>query len=344
MARPMRRTSEMRDAIIQDFIKHLDSTKTSDGKLSYSKTLSYPAGKEATIIYSEKAWFKTIMLVETQKLEVGWYGICRRAEDDDTTFYIDDILVYPQAVTGATINPDDVKFAAWEDSLDDETFNNLRFHGHSHVNMGVFSSGTDEDFRMRRLSQLEENEFFVFQVFNKRGEIHSAIYDSRNNIFYENKDITTLVVCDDMKVWEKHKRIAKLLGEISAEDIVATAALCQATGIHGFLKNADNLVEEERRTYGNYQRGQGYSPGQGWYDGTAWRGNSSYAPPAQLPSSNTGGAKAPTKGKSGIGSGTPPTSTSSVHTDDLQHFTPEQQEILRDPFGYMDDLGSCYYD
>lgn len=263
MAKPIKFTGEIRNSILQDFIAKLDAARMGTTGFKYERTAQYDDERKATIVYSPTAWFKTIMLVETQPKEVGWHGVCYRDEDTPNEFYIEDIIIYPQKVTGTTITPDPTEYTDWMNGLDDETFNHLRFHGHSHVNMAVFSSGTDEGFRNDRMSQLKDDDFYVFQVFNKKGEIHSAIYDYRNNTLYENGDIATEVECESMDVWDFYKAAAKLLRKYSGSTAGFEQALQVYTdaGMDSFLDEADGAVKEDKATVNSWQHTSGKQTG-----------------------------------------------------------------------------------
>ena len=270
MAKPIKMTPEIQQQCILDFTKRLAEARMTGRGFEYKKTFEYEVDMKAKVHYTQKAWYKTIMLVETQGKEVGWHGVCRRDPNDDTRFVIEDIIVYPQAVTGATITPDPKEYNLWMEGLDDDTYNNMRFHGHSHVNMAVSPSGTDMTFRSDRLGQLGEDDYYIFQIFNKRGEISTEVYDYRNNILYESKDVDTVVDCGDgdMKMWETYKTVGKMLLASSVEDLQPAINLFKEAGTAAFLEEAKALVVEHKPTYGAGQRTQGYSGGSyGGYSG-----------------------------------------------------------------------------
>lgn len=328
MAKPIKLNEMVRASIVDDFIKKLESARLTATGFKYEKSFSYEDKRHATIVYSKAAWYKTVMIVDTQPKEVGWHGICRRDSEDPSTFHIEDIILYPQKVTGTTITPDEVEYTEWMNGLDDDTFNNLRFHGHSHVNMGVFSSGTDEKFRNDRMSQLQDDDFYVFQVFNKRGEIHSAIYDYLNNTLYENDDIETLVECETMDIWDDYVRIGKMLRGIDYDKLAEVAALYDAVGMGEFLDDAAQSVKEEKFTY-QYPQYQG-----GYYNGGYGQ--------------NYGGKKdSTTPNTSGFSSSRPaPASKETVEADDDDEGFADQklQDIIKDPFGVYDGFGEYDYE
>jgi len=186
MARPIVMTDTMKQKAQQEFLEMLAGTKMSDGKLSYSKSFTYKdAG--AVVWLSPEAYKKTLALVTEFSDEVAWHGTVSRSGDDE--FIIEDIFVYPQEVTGSTVNTDQEAYTKWLYELDDDTFNKVRMQGHAHVNMGVSPSGVDDRHRQQILEQLEDGMFYIFMVWNKRLEVHTLIYDMERNILYDDKDV-----------------------------------------------------------------------------------------------------------------------------------------------------------
>ena len=115
--------------------------------------------RKATVYFTELAYRKFQALVDGFNNEVAWHGLAYRGEDESKDeYYITDILVYPQEVTGATVTTDQKKYQDWLMSQEDNIFNNVRMQGHSHVNMGVSPSGVDENLYESILTQLDETQ------------------------------------------------------------------------------------------------------------------------------------------------------------------------------------------
>jgi len=281
MARPIRLDSHMKMGILKAVAQQLDATRMTHSGIKIEKKFLLDGEHKCTVCYTQKAWFKTIMLIETQQDEVGWYGLCYRDKEDSTVFRVEDIFVYPQKVTGTTVTPDAAEEAAWLNEFDDETFNHLRCHVHSHVTMGVTPSAVDQKFRDDRLSQLRDDDFMVFQIMNKRGEISSAVYDFAENIFYETEDVSTVVECESMEIWKTYKEIGKLLKGCNPEDIQPAVDLFVDAGVGAFLEEADEAVTKEIKPAtgyyggsGNYWNGMnGYRDYRNGYYNGSWKGN-----------------------------------------------------------------------
>lgn len=146
-----------------------------------------------TIYISANAYVKMRMLVDQMSTEVGWYGTVTKCPGLQETYVIEDILVYPQKVTGATCEQDETKMFDFEMSLTTEQVNTKRFQGHSHVNMGVTPSGVDEQFYQDLLTQV--NDYFIICITNKKNDYTVRFYDVENNILYT--DLELKVLLDD---------------------------------------------------------------------------------------------------------------------------------------------------
>ena len=172
----------------------LEELKMSDGKINYSKSFKYKDAS-AVLWLTPEAYNKTVALVTAFSDEVAWHGIAARYGKGE--FIIEDIMVYPQEVTGSTVNTDQDGYTKWLYEFDDDLFNRIRMQGHSHVNMGVSPSGVDSGHREKILSQLDGDMFYIFMVWNKRLETHTLIYDMARNVLYDDDDVEVKIVGDD---------------------------------------------------------------------------------------------------------------------------------------------------
>ena len=221
MAKIIKLTEEHIERICKAFRDALTTEKLSDGKINFSQSLT-TIKRDATVYFTEMAWIKMQSLVREFDKEVAWHGIARRGDDvSKDEYYITDILVYPQEVTGATVNTDQEKYQNWLMSQDDETFNNIRMQGHSHVNMGVTPSGVDNLLYDRILEQLEDDMFYIFMIWNKRQEKTIKIYDLSKNVLFETSDCTVKILDDTI-------------------------------GLESFMKDAKEKVKENTYSYTSY--------------------------------------------------------------------------------------------
>lgn len=153
--------------------------------------------EKAHLTFTATAYVKMQFLIHKFSGEVAWHGVCRRTSDDKSEFVVEDILVYPQEVGSATVNTDQQDYQEWLYNQPDEVFNNIRFQGHSHVNMPVNPSGVDLDHQKNLLSQMADDMFYVFVIWNKRNERTVMIYDYLRNLFFDTKDVEVDISNDD---------------------------------------------------------------------------------------------------------------------------------------------------
>lgn len=217
MSKIIKLTQEHLDEIRKEFDEMLKGVKLSDGKISYTKALGY-VDRKAKLYFTERAYMKMLALVREFDKEVAWHGLARRGDDPEKNEYIIyDILVYPQEVTGGTVNTDQVEYQMWMYSHDDETFQHIRMQGHSHVNMPTHPSAVDTAWYDEILSQLDDTMFYIFFILNKRNEKTIRIYDFAKNLQFETQDVEIEIIEDD-------------------------------TGIEAFLRDAKKMVQEKKYT------------------------------------------------------------------------------------------------
>lgn len=171
---------------------------------------SYIAPKRPSIIFTTEAKNKMWALVDCMEKEIGWHGVVYR---EGNTFIVSDILVYPQTVTRATIDADEKGFTKWLTEYmmkDDDTFDHIRLHGHSHVNMQCFPSGTDTKLQEDYTAKLSDGDYYIFIIVNKKREFWCAIYDNASGIYFEKADID--FDANDQTAWAE-EQIKKYIKE-----------------------------------------------------------------------------------------------------------------------------------
>jgi hypothetical protein len=166
------------------------------------KPEDYLGVADITVDFSAMAYLKQHMLVAQHREEIAWHGIVRVSEDRKF-FRIEDILVYPQSVTGATVTVDEKAYQVWKNALNDDQYNNLRYQAHSHVNMGTTPSGVDTTLYDGILSTLGAQSYYIFLIINKSGQFWINIYDIANNAIYEKQDVSITIDGIDIDTWYK---------------------------------------------------------------------------------------------------------------------------------------------
>lgn len=212
MSKLIKLTSEHLEQCRREFDDALLNYKISDGKINFTKTFG-AIDRKAVVKFTEIAWLKMQTLVRGCDKEVAWHGVAMRGEDETKDEYIiTDILVYPQEVTGATVNTDQEKYQTWLMNHEDDVFNNIRMQGHSHVNMGTTPSSVDLSLYERLLDQLDDDMFYIFMIYNKRFEKHIKIYDMKKNVLFETADVSVQILdgfYDLQKFMDESKEMIK---------------------------------------------------------------------------------------------------------------------------------------
>ena len=189
----------IREQIKQKLIEQYDSTTymntdTIKVQVNISELLDLYVKEnnipEPTVYITTQAYTKMRMLVDKTTTEIGWYGTVTKVPGLTGVYVIEDIIVYPQKVTGATCEQLDDKMFEFEMSLTTDQVNHKRFHGHSHVNMGTTPSGVDEQFYHDILTQVTD--FFIITVTNKRNEYTTRVYDMEHNILFTDVPISVI--------------------------------------------------------------------------------------------------------------------------------------------------------
>ena len=200
MPRPIKMSEEIIQQMVSEFEQAVRDLKTVDGKVSYTRAVTYKStGAKVVIEFSSIAFLKMTALIREFSSEVAWHGTVERISPK--WFLVKDILVYPQKVTGATVNTDQEAYAKWMQELDDETFNSLRFQGHSHVNMGVSPSSTDIENQSRIVSQFgSADHFYIFMIWNKSMDFSARVFDMSANSIYDTDEVEVNVAGHPFKL------------------------------------------------------------------------------------------------------------------------------------------------
>ena len=185
--RILKMTETNKKRILKDVAARLESLTVIPDKLS----LDLSTSKKITnitpkIIFTDEAADKIWELVDACEKEIAWHGLVTKEKN---TYTIYDILVFPQEVTASTATAKEEEYVMWMNELDDETFNHMRFHGHSHVNMGVTPSAIDTDYQQTLANTVQD--FYIFGIFNKKRSYNLYLYDTEQNLLFETKDLKT---------------------------------------------------------------------------------------------------------------------------------------------------------
>lgn len=189
MSRPIIMTESIKEEFM-NALNEFSGKRMKDGVFTFSKSIV--DDKKAIVTFSERAWVQQMILVNDQDKEVAWHGVCHRVSENE--FYVEELLVYPQSVSAAQVEMDEEEYSKWIiDNIEDERFERIRFQAHSHVNMATMPSGTDLDHQQKILDQLGNNQYYIFMITNKRGEMWTRIYDLEYNRLYNKEEIDVYI-------------------------------------------------------------------------------------------------------------------------------------------------------
>lgn len=187
-------SEDIKETIINKFKDYIDTAKLSDKSLHFSVNLDAPTSIPKTTIYIEAAaYLKMMLYVRDTDTEIAWHGTVERNLEKNY-YYIKDVFLYPQKLAAATVQTDQEKYNKWMEELDDETYNKLRFQGHSHVNFSTSPSGTDLSYYNDILQVLPSSDYYIFMIMNKTGSMTFFIYDLGKNIIYNTEDININII------------------------------------------------------------------------------------------------------------------------------------------------------
>ena len=202
---------EMRNALFDQIVKELSpellakqvndslaKARLTDGVFRFCKDFrferkfdDYKTKERAKLRITPEAFSKILLTVSTETKEVGWHCVTERVSD--TEFVIKDILIYPQKVTGVTVETDDEEYTKWLIKIGEDNFANLKGHCHSHVNMGVSPSDVDMRHREKITAQLSKDDYYIFMIWNKNVQWSASIYNMPTNTQFETQDIDLFV-------------------------------------------------------------------------------------------------------------------------------------------------------
>lgn len=266
MSKPIKITEDLIQTLTEEFISSIKKTKLSDGKINYTRALKWDNAEndKAFITFAPAAFAKMVMLIQQFDSEVAWHGVAHRDADHGNMFHVTDILVYPQVVSGSTVNTDQDKYQEWLYAWSDEVFANMRMQGHSHVNMGTTPSSVDLAHQEEILSQLDDDMFYIFMIWNKKFEHTIKIYDMSINTLYENSDITVYIGNEGIDL-DAFIREAKTLVQPKYQ-----------YGANSYAGNAANGGSKAKTKPKTEIKGRTSSIGNGWSGASGYYGGGEY--------------------------------------------------------------------
>lgn len=125
-------------------------------------------------------------VVDACPYEIAWLGLVDTLENDEDegeAYLIHRIYIPEQRVTGATVDVEpDAMLKLYEEIIEDgQDPDTLRYHGHSHVKMGIHPSGTDQE---HIADFLEHASLFIREIRNKQRANRIDVFDKRNGVVH----------------------------------------------------------------------------------------------------------------------------------------------------------------
>ena len=192
--KPIVLTDKAKEVMIKHFMEKFNKAldeyafNIDKKKFSFEAEINQVAKEKVHIIYNPTAYLRMLKLVNHYESEVTWYGLIKKLEDKK--YYVYDVIVCPQYVSGAKVDTDDDETLEFFSNLSDEQAENMYYQAHSHVNFSTEASGVDMQNQIDILgNMLNKDGFFLFQIWNKKGEVSTYLYDLGANIFYDSKDV-----------------------------------------------------------------------------------------------------------------------------------------------------------
>ena len=204
----LRLTTSEKELLIKD-IQHTfeEVCKGNIDSFEYTKkdvkdflnTLGETTVQTPTILINSDVYTKMYELVRQSDIELQWHMMVKRFPETGE-YHVYDILLFPQTNSGTLTTTDQNEFAEWQMNLiQDMSFpiEHLRGHGHSHVNMSVYSSGIDDAYQRDLITKVEDGDFYLFFVLNKKMEMYALLYDFNQQIIFETKDMNIEIIDND---------------------------------------------------------------------------------------------------------------------------------------------------
>lgn len=192
MSKIIRMTPEMIEESKRKFEARLRNMNLANGTLTYTETFQ-STDQKAVVWFTADAYMKMVALIQDTEKEVAWHGVAHRM-DTPGHYVISDIIVYPQKVTGTSVDMDPVEYGNWKMELEDDVVDHLCMQGHSHVRMDCFPSGTDLEHQREIVDQLDGDMFYIFMIWNKYLRYTAKIYDLKINTLFEQGDVSVQMV------------------------------------------------------------------------------------------------------------------------------------------------------
>ena len=257
---------ELAKKCIAKFKKELENYRLNmdTKKFSFSMDIGEIAKEKVTILYTQSAYLRMKALVDYYTTEVAWYGLVERL--DPKRFRVYDVKICKQIVNGGKVDTEDEDTLAFFDSLSDDEVNHMHFQAHSHVNMSTTASGPDMQNQADVIANLGKTGFYIFQIWNKKSEISTYLYDLDNNTFYDKNDVELEI--EDAEHGTLTDFAEKTTELVSEKKVYQYPQYYNGNSWYNrYDKGGKKKEKDELPKYPTYDDGYGYYPAYGGYGG-----------------------------------------------------------------------------
>jgi proteasome lid subunit RPN8/RPN11 len=162
------------------------------------------------IIFKPEVLYAQKVIVDTCKDEVGWVGLVTKK---DNTYVVEEIFLPRQGAHGSECEILSAGYVPIEEEMTrrgtfDRMFTDLKFWGHSHVNMGVGPSGPDRQSSIKKAT--DAGDYFIRAICNKEGRMHLSFFDNAKGVAYENIDWQVDDGVDKKAIKEKFSELVRV--------------------------------------------------------------------------------------------------------------------------------------
>ena len=220
--------------------------------------------KPPMVCFTEQVLAKFKGYVDNCSLEIGWLALVRI--DAQGRYIVYDTILPHQNVSAVTT---DLMESGLQEVGEEilktrpDEFNNVRCWCHSHVNMQVCPSGTDD----KTFEQFYENcEYFIRVICNKKGDMRVDFVDLEKEIRYDNINWYILLSKETEALNNSIEKYQKEIDEIVAKNKKAIEELNKKIDEYrdslfkefevNIKEEVKEKVKEEKYTYKKYETAQ----------------------------------------------------------------------------------------
>ena len=147
----------------------------------YIKKKTQKKHEPPQIVIEKEAFTKLASYTKAKKEEIMLLGVIAQKEN---TYFIVDFTIPPQTDnSGAFVTTDDDKYPKWLQERGRERNKHLRVHYHTHPNMSVTPSTTDQETIRDKVENISD--FYIRIIGNEDLEFHIDFFDLKNELLYE---------------------------------------------------------------------------------------------------------------------------------------------------------------